>query len=170
MFPLSAVAQVGQLEAQDAQGHHPELRAAIPDPGDGDHGGTMPRTQEALHLPSIFPARTGAKWAKTAHDKAPLEEGVDPTGENASLIWCRPSVLVGRNRIRRFAEASAGKLLGFLDQVDLTDLFPYPPEEVNLTNVTNDSNYTSWDYEFSWQDYGAVFQRQLAAVQIREPS
>ena len=77
----------------------------------------MPRTQEALHLPSIFPARTGAKWAKTAHDKAPLEEGVDPTGENASLIWCRPSVLVGRNRIRRFAEASAGKLLGFLDQV-----------------------------------------------------
>ena len=39
MFPLSAVAQVGQLEAQDAQGHHPELRAAIPDPGDGDHGG-----------------------------------------------------------------------------------------------------------------------------------
>lgn len=117
---LGQPSTVGQLEVEDAQGYHPELRA-------------------------------------------PLEEGVDPTGENASLIWSDlAATTAGTYRVcwcSALRTNNAGE-----NPVDLTDLFPYPPEEVNLTNATNDSNFTGWDYEFSWEDYGVVFQRQLAAA------
>ncbi|CAE7637314.1 STR6 [Symbiodinium sp. CCMP2456] len=117
---LGQPSTVGQLEVQDAQGYHPELRA-------------------------------------------PLEEGVDPTGENASLIWSDlATTTAGTYRVcwcSALRTNNAGE-----NPVDLTDLFPYPPGEVNLTNATNDSNFTGWDYEFSWEDYGVVFQRQLAAA------
>ncbi|CAE7905676.1 STR6, partial [Symbiodinium necroappetens] len=123
---LGQPSTVGQLEVQDAQGYHPELRA-------------------------------------------PLEEGVDPTGENASLIWSDlATTTAGTYRVcwcSALRTNNAGE-----NPVDLTDLFPYPPEEVNLTNATNDSNFTGWDYEFSWEDYGVVFQRQLAAAQPGQSS
>ncbi|CAJ1381916.1 unnamed protein product [Effrenium voratum] len=87
--------------------------------------------------------------------RGPLGAGLDPTGENASLVWSDlATTTAGMYRVcwcSALRPTNAGQ-----NDVDMTDLFPFPPGEVNITNDTNDSNF-SWDYEFSWEDYGPAF-------------
>lgn len=90
--------------------------------------------------------------------RAPLGPGVDPTGDNASLVWSDLATTTAG--VYRVCWCSALRPTNAGDNVvDMTDLFPFPPDEVNISNDTNDSNWT-WDYDFGWEDYGAAF-RQL---------
>ena len=91
--------------------------------------------------------------------RAPLGPGVDPTGENASLIWSDlATTTAGVYRVcwcSALRPTDAGE-----NPVDMANLFPTPPDEVdlNLTNVTNDTNF-SWGYEIGLEDYGPAFRK-----------
>lgn len=91
--------------------------------------------------------------------RAPLGPGVDPNGENASLVWSDLATTTAG--VYRVCWCSALRPTDAGDTpVDMTDLFPTPPDEVdlNLTNFTNDSNF-SWDYTLGLEDYGAAFRK-----------
>eukprot|EP00434_Breviolum_minutum_P033860 symbB.v1.2.029959.t1/scaffold3328.1/size58959/4 len=86
--------------------------------------------------------------------RAPVGPGVDPTGENASLIWSDlATTTAGVYRVCWPTDAGE-------NPVDMANLFPTPPDEVdlNLTNVTNDTNF-SWGYEIGLEDYGPAFRK-----------